>query len=291
MKVLITGITGLLGKELAMTLSKSHEVCGIARGGSFMDFEVHTVDLTDQKATYQTITKINPDIVIHSAAMSNVDLCEKDPESAIQQNAIAAKNVALACQRFDAEMLYVSTDYVFTDNDSNRFKGFCETDPLNPASMYGRSKADGETIVSSLLNKRYIVRVSWLFGKWRDNFVSQTVKMLKEGKNPVMVSDMVSSPTYVKDLSESIETLVDSHSYGTYHITNGGFASRYEIACEICNMLGVPNTMIKKTTLAELHLLAPRPAFSGLEGTYWRLSGFKPLRHWKEAIKEFIERQ
>jgi dTDP-4-dehydrorhamnose reductase len=222
--------------------------------------------------------------------MSNVDQCEKEPDAALQQNAIAARNVALACQRFDTEMLYVSTDYVFNSDNPRRTNGFCETDAVNPASLYGRSKADGELLVRSLLHKAYVVRVSWLFGKWRDNFVSQTVKMLQEGKTPVMVSDMISSPTYVKDLSEAIETLLDSHAYGTYHITNNGFASRYEIACEICSIIGIPKAAIKQVTRNELHLLAPRPAFSGLEGTYWRLSGFKPLRPWQEAVKEFIER-
>jgi dTDP-4-dehydrorhamnose reductase len=289
MKILITGITGLLGKELAMALANKHEVCGIARGGSFMDFEVHNLDLSDQLATYQTITKINPDIVIHCAAMSNVDQCEKEPDSAIQYNAIATRNVALACQRFDAEMLYISTDYVFNGNDTNRKNGFIETDPLNPASIYGRSKADGEQFVRNLLNKAYIVRVSWLFGKWRENFVSQTVKLLQEGKAPTMVSDMISAPTYVKDLSKAIETLIDSHAYGTYHVTNTGFASRYEIAREICTIIGVPVSAVKQVTRAELHLLAPRPSFSGLANTYWRLSGFKPLRPWQEAIRDFIQ--
>ena len=129
-----------------------------------MDFDVQNIDLTDQSAAYETITKINPDIVIHTAAMSNVDQCEKEPDTAIAQNAIGTRNVALACQRFDAEMLYVSTDYVFSSEDISRKNGFIETDQLNHANIYARSKADGEKFVNVLLNKAYIVRISWLFG-------------------------------------------------------------------------------------------------------------------------------
>ena len=180
------------------------------------------------------------------------------------------------------------TDYVFSSSDTTRRNGFIETDVQIPLGVYSRSKADAEKFVSSLLNKFYIVRVSWLFGSWRDNFALQTIRQLNEGKSPTMVDDMVSAPTYVNDLAAAIGLLIKSHAYGTFHITNDGFASRYEIACEIANALGLPTSLIKRVSLADLKLAAPRPTFSGLDNFYWRISGFSPMRPWKDAIREFV---
>jgi dTDP-4-dehydrorhamnose reductase len=290
-KILITGINGLLGSELAGILEQKHEVSGLDISGSSgtrVAREVHNVDLTDYAATFASIIKINPDIVIHTAANANVDQCETVPSLAYRMNALATRNVALACQKFDAAMLYISTDYVFrrTKHPKN---GFTEFDAPDPVGVYGVSKYRGEVYVRELLNRHYIVRTSWLFGKKRNNFVSQTAEALLSGKPSMMVTDMISSPTNVKDLSAAISFLIESNIFGTYHITNSGFASRYQIGLEIAKMMKLPAKNIKKTVLAKLKLPAPRPDFSALRNYVWELNGFQPLRPWQEAVAEFLK--
>lgn len=291
MKILITGINGMLGTELAGILEQKHEVSGLDISGSSGakgPREIHNVDLTDYASAFDSITKINPDIVIHTAANANVDQCETVPDLAYRMNALATRNVALACQRFDAAMLYISTDYVFNGKKSRK-EPFNEFDATDPVGVYGSSKYRGEVFVRELLNKSYVVRTSWLFGKKRANFVTQTAEALISSKQAPMVTDMISSPTHVRDLSEAVSSLIETNVYGTYHITNGGFASRYEIGLEIAGMMKRPAKYIKKSTLAGLKLPAPRPAFSALRNYVWELNGFKPLRPWQDAVKEFLK--
>ncbi len=289
MKVLITGINGMLGTALYSTLKDKHEVYGIdivnPSGGS----RNFNIDLTDFEIANKTITKINPDVVIHTVALTDVDKCETDPDLAYKLNSVATRNVAVCCQRFDAAMLYVSTDYVFSGKPSKAsINGYTEFDDVCPLSVYARSKYEGERYVQSLLNKYYITRTSWLYGSRRKNFVTQIADALKEGKPANMAEDMVSSPTYVNDLAFAIAKLIDSGKYGLYHLTNSGFASRYDIAMEISKMMDLPAGKIKKVKLSELNLPAVRPVFSAMKNYVWQLSGFDPIRPWQEAVKEFL---
>lgn len=290
MKVVITGITGLLGTELSNVLSNKHEVIGLLHLNTNINPEIktHKVDISDQRATYNVLTKINPDIVIHSAALADVDKCEKDPDYAYKVNSIGTRNIALACQRFDTVMLYVSTDYVFSGKDGSDtpYKEFDKVDPIN---VYGESKLAGEGFVSSLLNKFFIVRTSWIFGELHPNFITQVIKSLKNNKSVKAAADMNSSPTYVKDLSQAIYELIDTNCYGAYHITNTGHDSRYNIAIRIAEMLKLPGNLIEKTTQKQLNLPAKRPVFSALNNYVWKLNGFKPLRNWQETMSEFIK--
>jgi len=289
MKILITGINGMLGTALNDALKDKHELFGldIVNSDGAGNFNV---DLTDFDATRKSIIKINPDIVIHTAALTDVDKCETDPDLAYKLNSVATRNVAVSCQRFDAALLYISTDYVFSDAPSKVHKdGYTEFDEVCPVSVYARSKYEGERYVKSLLNKYYIVRTSWLYGSKRKNFVTQIAEALKNGKPANMAEDMVSSPTYANDLAEAITKLVESEKYGLYHVTNSGLASRYEIALEISKMLGMPMSNVKKVKLKELNLPAVRPSFSAMKNYVWQLSGFEPIRPWQEAVKEFLQ--
>ncbi|MFH1369619.1 MAG: dTDP-4-dehydrorhamnose reductase [Elusimicrobiota bacterium] len=287
MKILITGINGMLGTELAGVLEPSHEVTGIDIESAPSGRKVYKVDLTDSKTTYDAIIKVNPDIVIHTAAVTNVDQCETEPDFAYKLNAIATRNVAAACQRFDAAMLYISTDYVFSGTGPPK-TGYTEFDRPGPISVYGDSKYAGELFVKELLNKHFIVRTSWLFGHLRANFVTQIADALKSGKPVKTASDMTSSPTYAKDLSHAIEKLIKTNLYGTYHLCNSGFASRYAIGLEIAGMLKLPDKNVKKIKIEKLKLPAGRPRFSGMRNYVWELNGFKPMRPWQEAVKEFL---
>ncbi|MGA2091471.1 MAG: dTDP-4-dehydrorhamnose reductase [Endomicrobiales bacterium] len=288
MKILITGITGQLGTALTDALEDDHEIIGLCKDSRCPDHTTIRADLTNWKAVYDAVTRINPDIVIHAAAQSNVDACQRDPDQAYRVNALGTRNIAAACQRFDAVMLYVSTDYVFSGTNAPK-EGYTEFDAQSPTSVYGQSKWQGEEFVRTLLNRYFIVRTSWLFGKTRANFVSQIVDAINESKPYTAVDDMFSAPTLVNDLAGGITKLISTPLYGTYHLTNTGFASRYEIASFIATQLGLPLTTVKKASLKELRLSAPRPAFSALRNYIWELNGFEPLRSWQDAVAAFIE--
>ena len=287
MKILVTGIGGLLGSEVARVLSRGNEVLGLSKESRTAEFKTVNLGITDPGAVYETISKINPDLVVHSAAFSNVDGCEKDPDKAYSVNALGTRNVCLACQRFDTVLAYISTDYVFSGTEVSK-KGFSELDTPDPKSVYAKSKLAGEWFVRNLLDKFFIIRPSWLFGPKRDNFVSQIFSALKDNKKIRQAADMVSAPTYVADLALAVQKLTATNLYGLYHISNSGFASRYEIALFIARLLGCPEANIEKIRLKDLNMPAPRPQFSGLDNYAWRLNGFKPLRPWQEAVTEFL---
>ena len=287
MKIILTGVTGLLGNQLAKKLVNEHSVIGMSKSGISPIYKTINVDITDATATYNAITKENPDIVIHCAALSHVDECEKNPHEAYKINALGTRNIALSCQRFDAKLLYISTDYVFTSQNTIP-NGFNEFDITNPCNVYAKSKLAGEDYVKELLNKFWIIRTSWLFGNGRTNFVTQFLSAMHNDKPYVAVTDMISSPTSVYELSDAISKLIKTELFGTYHLSNSGFASRYEIALFMAKLFKVPESKITKTTLKELSLQAQRPNFSGLNNLVWELEGFKKLSTWQDAIENFV---
>ncbi|HBU69945.1 MAG TPA: dTDP-4-dehydrorhamnose reductase [Elusimicrobia bacterium] len=288
MKILITGINGMLGTELTGTLEPKHTIIGLDINAASSSRNIIKVDLTDPQSTYEAITKANPDIVIHTAAVTNVDLCETDPDLAYRMNALATRNVALSCQRFDAVMVYISTDYVFSGDDTPE-GGYSEFHEVNPVSVYGASKLAGERFVRDLLSKYFIVRTSWLFGSLRANFVTQIADAVTSDGSVKTASDMVSSPTNVRDLSQALARLIETNLYGTYHISNSGYASRYEIGLEIAKMLNGSSEAISKIELKNLNLPAKRPCFSAMRNYVWKLNGFEPLRSWQESVGEFLK--
>jgi len=289
MKVLITGINGLLGSELVPCLEENHEVTGVCRNPATAACATRSLDITDRKAVYDAVTRINPDVIIHSAALSNVDECENNPDEAFKINCYGTRNLALACQRFDAALLYVSTDYVFSGRQ-HPAAGYTEFDATEPLSVYGTSKRDGEWMACHLLNKFYIVRTAWLFGKTRRNFIQSVNDSLAAGKEINACTDMTGSPTYAKDAAEAISTLIDTGAYGIYHVTNEGFGSRYEIASYIARLKKYPAQLIKKVEQEQLRLPARRPAFSGLNNYAWKLNNLPPLRPWQDAVEQYLSK-
>jgi dTDP-4-dehydrorhamnose reductase len=268
-------------------LEKDHEIVGITKDTTVPGQDVQHLDICDIDKTYSVITRINPDLIIHAAAVSNVDGCEKDPDLAYRVNALGTRNIATACQRFDAVMVYISTDYVFSGSERPDM-GYTEFDQTGPQNVYARTKLAGEQFVRQLLNKYYIVRPSWLFGSSRANYLTEIADAFMEGKPINVTDDMVSAPTYVNDLAAAIGELITKPCYGTVHLCNGGFASRYGIAVHLAGLMGAPHSLIRKMTLKELNLAARRPSFSGLNNYIWKLERFKPLRHWQEAAEEFL---
>lgn len=296
MRILITGACGMLGRDLVDVLSEDQELylLDMQKFPSSLSsqFSTLTLDITDSTRTYREVTRINPDIVIHTAAYTDVDGAETNTDLAFRVNALGTRNIALACQRFDTELLYISTDFVF---DGEKGESYLEFDRPNPQSIYGKSKYWGELYIDSLLNRFYIVRSSWLFGKNGKNFVTTMLNLAKQKKEIEVVNDQIGSPTYTKDLARAIAQLIGREGkdsitraslYGIWHITNSGQCSWYEFAGEI---LQDSDVLLKPITSEELNRPAKRPKFSVLENSVRKLQGWKSLRHWKEALKDYLK--
>lgn len=274
MKVLITGAKGQLGQDLQKVFA-NEEVAAF-------DLDL---DITDLSPLLKKFESFAPDTVIHAAAYTDVDGCEKNQDTAFQVNALGTANVSIAANYVDAQMLYVSTDYVFDDESD---KPRTEFDNVNPQSVYGKSKLAGEKAVSSLTNKFYIARTAWLYGHGGANFVKTILKAAKEKGKLKVVDDQRGSPTFSLDLAEKIKEIVKSSQCGIYHVTNSGECSWYDFAKKIIE-LGAIDAQITPCSTEEFPRPAKRPAFSVLRNYNLELRGFKPMRSWQDALKSYFE--
>jgi len=277
-KVLITGSNGMLGSSLFEQLKKKYSIKGIT---------IEDADITDFDAVVKVIRKIKPDIVIHTAGYTKVDDCESNSLLAYKVNAIGTRNVAVACQKIDASMVYISTDYVF---DGTKESPYTEFDAANPLSVYGKTKLAGEEFVRQILNRFYIIRTSWLYGKGGSNFVDTIINKAKKEKVLKIVDDQRGSPTYANDLADKIGENIKEEKYGIYHVTNSGSCTWFEFAkriIEYSNIKGVDVIPIKSNAL---NRPAKRPANSVLQNFMLELEGIPLLRHWEEAVREYIRK-
>ncbi len=278
MKILITGCKGMLGTDLMNVLSaEAHDVVGS---------DVQELDITNLEATLAFIKRIEPDVVINCSAYTNVDACETEINLAYKVNSIGPRNLAIAAQEVGAKLVHISTDYVF---DGNKGEAYLEGDFVNPLSVYGKSKLDGENHVKSLMNKYFIVRTQWLYGVHGKNFVKTMINLSKERTELMVVNDQFGSPTHTLDLCHAISELINTKEYGTYHITNSGIVSWFQFTKDIMELIGKSDITVKPCTTAEFPRPAKRPAYSPLKNYNWELCGFKPLRDYKEALSEYLE--
>lgn len=276
-RILVTGSRGMLGSDVVTVLSEEHDVIGV----NSQDF-----DITEKDTTIKFIKRIKPDLIIHSAAYTDVDGCENNIDKAFKVNALGARNIAIAAQEINSAMLYVSTDYVY---DGQKEIPYYEYDITNPLSIYGRSKLEGENFVKSLVDKYYIVRTSWIFGRNGKNFVKTMLELSKTKDSLNIVDDQIGSPTYTLDLAKAIKKLIDSGCYGTYHLTNSEYCSWYDFTKYIYEIANISHVKLNPITTEELGRPAPRPKNSKLEKFYWKLNGFKELRSYKEAVDEYTK--
>ncbi|MDD2890525.1 MAG: dTDP-4-dehydrorhamnose reductase [bacterium] len=246
--------------------------------------DLPNLDISNSNATQLIINK-SPDYVLHLAAYTDVDGCEKNTEFAEKTNVEGTKNVALACKTLNIPLLYISTDYVF---DGQKQTPYNEWDKTNPISVYGKTKEDGEKAVKTLLKKYWIVRTSGLYGKEGKNFVDTIITKAKELKFLRVVNDQFGSPTYVEHLSTAIKELIKTEEYGIYHVTNSGYCTWYEFAKSIINIANI-KCEIQPISSDELSRPAKRPK-------NWRLANFflentikKTLPSWHSAVKEYIK--
>lgn len=273
MRVVITGHNGQLGRQLQAAFA-GHEILGL---------DLPADDITSPAASAR-VAGFHPDLVLHAAAYTDVDGCEGNLEKAFLVNAIGTQNVALGAQQAGASMLYVSTNEVF---DGTRRDAYREWDPVNPGSVYARSKSAGEQIVRDLLQRFYVVRVAWLFGPGGANFVTKLLAAAAKNGPLRVAADEFGNPTYAPDVATAIARLVATGRYGVYHLTNAGFCSRYEYAREIVRLAGRPDTPITPILSAEWQRLSRPPLHAVLANTAGYASGIV-LRPWQEALAEYM---
>jgi dTDP-4-dehydrorhamnose reductase len=276
MKVIVTGAKGQLGTDLVHLLAdKRYEVYGYGR---------EELDITNYDQVKRVISEVSPDVVIHVAAYTKVDLAESEPDQAFLINAYGTRNIAVASEAEGAKLVYISTDYVFDGTATTPYNEFA---PTNPLSVYGKSKLAGEQFVRDLHSKFFIVRTSWVYGKHGNNFVKTMLKLAQERDELSVVYDQIGCPTYTVDLSNCILKLIQTEKYGIYHVSNSGHCSWYEFAKAIFEEVGI-EVKVHPCTTKDFPRLAPRPAYSVFEHMALRLNGFNEMRNWREALKKFI---
>ncbi|MEE8185221.1 MAG: dTDP-4-dehydrorhamnose reductase [Thermodesulfobacteriota bacterium] len=272
MRVFITGAFGQLGSEIERAFEGSDFFLG-GRSES---------DITNQ-GIIKTIVDFEPDLVIHTAAFTDVDGCEIKPDKAFKVNAFGTRNVAVGAEKAGAKLIYISTDYVFDGKSDEPYDEFSGTNPIN---VYGMSKLGGEEFIKHLSRRFFIVRSSWLYGKTGKNFVKTILNIAREKDELRVVNDQRGAPTYVKDLAEMISKIARTEAYGLYHASGGGYCTWYEFALEILRLADIKKEVVP-TSSSELNRPAPRPANSALTSIALKQIGIEP-RQWKEAIKEFM---
>ncbi|MGL4912419.1 MAG: dTDP-4-dehydrorhamnose reductase [Romboutsia sp.] len=277
MNILLTGTTGQLGHDVLNEINlRGHNPIVLTRD------ELNLASLSDIK---NTIISHNPDSIIHCAAYTQVDLAEDNKDICQTINSLAVKEIALGAKELNIPLIYLSTDYIFDGNKSSPYK---EDDLANPINIYGKTKYEGELYIKNIMDKYFIVRISWVFGQNGNNFVKSMLKLSKEKKELSVVDDQIGSPTYTKDLAPLLIDMVESDKYGIYHATNEGFCSWYEFAKEAFKYKEITISLNPIKT-SQYPTKAKRPLNSKLSKCKLSASGFKPLRHWKEALHDYID--
>ena len=281
-RMLVTGAGGMVGSYLEAALPGYDLVMTDTVAGFI------PLDVRDPAAVMDAVATAKPDVVLHLAAATDVDRCEREPDWAFHSNAIGTQNVALACQRHGATMVYVSTGGVFW---GDQLEPYTEFDTPRPPNVYGRAKLAGEHIVESLLQQFYIVRAGWMIGGGPKDkkFVGKMVQLMRSGPGPLLaVSDQVGSPTYAKELVGGIHDLLATGYYGRYHLANQGTCSRYDVALEIRSILQLPHIQIEPVSSAYFPLAAPRGRSEALRNLKLDLLGINMMQPWQEALRDYV---
>ena len=300
MKIFVTGVNGQLGHDVVNELvARGHEAVGSDISGEYLgipDGSAVTaapyvrLDITRGEAVNAVIGKIRPDAVIHCAAWTAVDAAEEEENIPVVRavNADGTKHVADACREFGAKMMYLSTDYVFDGQGSEPWKPDCRD--YRPLCVYGQTKLEGELAVANTLDKYFIVRIAWVFGKNGKNFVRTMLNVGKKYPAVRVVNDQIGTPTYTFDLARLLADMIETDRYGYYHATNeGGYISWYDFACEIFRRAGYSTEVIPVTTAEYGLSKAVRPFNSRLDKKKLAESGFTPLPVWQDALARYLK--
>ncbi len=274
-KILLIGAKGMLGTDLMREFEADSNYSVV--GTDISDF-----DITKENQVRDFIKKNKPDYVINAAAYTDVDKCEEDKDICNKVNGQALQYIAKACRDENAILVHISTDYVF---DGLKAEGYKEEDRIDPVNQYGASKALGEKMVRENMEKHYIVRISWLFGKNGKNFVETMLNLAKDHKELKVVNDQHGKPTYTVDLAKALKILIETKpAYGVYHLPNEGQTTWYDFAMEIFKNVG-KDINVNPCTSEEFPRPAKRPQYSILIN-----SKLPKLRSWREALKEYLSK-
>lgn len=300
MKVLVTGVSGQLGHDVMNELAKrgytgvgsdiAPEYSGVDDNTAVVNMEYVQMDITDEKAVDEIITRVNPDVIVHCAAWTAVDMAEDDDkvEKVRAVNAGGTRNIAKAAKKLDCKMVYISTDYVFDGQGEKPWEPDCKD--YKPLNVYGQTKLEGELAVSELLDKYFIVRIAWVFGVNGKNFIKTMINVGKTHDTVRVVNDQIGTPTYTLDLSVLLVDMIETDKYGYYHATNeGGYISWYDFTLEIYKQAGLDTKVIPVTTKGYGLSKAARPFNSRLDKSKLVKNGFTPLPTWQDATRRYVE--
>ena len=300
MKVFVTGVGGQLGHDVMNELHKRgyegvgsdiHPVySGVADGSAVTVMPYEALDITDAAMVRDVLNRVNPDVVIHCAAWTAVDLAEdEDKQEKVRAiNAGGTRNIARVCKDLNCKMVYISTDYVFDGQGETPWEADCKA--YSPINIYGQTKLEGELAVAETLEKYFIVRIAWVFGLNGNNFIKTMLKVGKKFDTLRVVNDQIGTPTYTLDLSSLLVDMAESEKYGYYHATNeGGYISWYDFACEIFRQAGYTANVVPVTTAEYGLSKAARPFNSRLDKSKLVQSGFEPLPTWQDALSRYLK--
>ena len=274
MRILITGAHGQVGQALIGALGSRHTLLSLHRS---------ELDISAISATAR-IVEMQPELVIHAAAFTNVDACAREPDRALLVNGLGSKHIALACQQLDIPLMYISTNEVF---DGRAERPYLEFDPTQPINPYGYSKWVGEQVVQQLVRRFYIVRIAWVFGGER-NFVRTILRMAHERSELAVVDDEIGNPTYAPDVAEAIGALIEQPAYGVYHLVNEGYCSRFAFAQEILRQAELEHVTLRPIKLAEYVRDSTPPRFGALRNFVGATDLGIQLRPWQAALNTFL---
>ena len=300
MKVFVTGVAGQLGHDVvnevcgrgytAVGSDIAPEYAGVQDGSAVTQCQYVALDITDKAAVAAALAEIAPDVVVHCAAWTAVDLAEdEDKQEKVRSiNAGGTQNIADACKALNCKMVYISTDYVFDGQGQTPWQPDCKD--YKPLNVYGQTKLEGELAVANTLEKYFIVRIAWVFGRNGNNFIKTMLNIGKKYPELRVVCDQIGTPTYTYDLSRLLADMIETDKYGYYHATNeGGYISWYDFACEIFRQAGY-ETKVNPVTTAEYGLSkAARPFNSRLDKAKLVENGFTPLPTWQDALTRYLK--
>jgi dTDP-4-dehydrorhamnose reductase len=280
LKILVTGAKGMLGTDLCREWqTHGHEIYAT---------DIQEMDVREPVQVQKTFADFNPELVLHLAALTDVDGCEREPEQAYRTNTIGTQNVAQACQPANIPLVYISTLSVF---DGAKPEPYTEFDTPNPQSWYSRSKYEGEKIVEHLLQRYYILRPGWMFGGGAidKKFVARIIELARHNSELKIVNDRFGSPTYTRDLARTLIQLTRTGWYGVYHAVNSGEpCSRYELAQKVLEYAQVTSCRLLPVSSEEFPLPAPRPRMEAGRNMRAELLGLEWMRPWQIALREYV---
>ena len=300
MKIFVTGVAGQLGHDVMNELKKrgydgvgsdvASAYTGIQDGSAVTEMPYISLDITDKATVEKVLKEVQPDVVIHCAAWTAVDMAEDDDkvEKVRAVNATGTENIALVCKELNCKMVYISTDYVFDGQGETPWDPDCKE--YKPMNVYGQTKLEGELAVSRNLDKYFIVRIAWVFGVNGKNFITTMLNVGKTHDTVRVVNDQIGTPTYTYDLARLLIDMIETDKYGYYHATNeGGYISWYDFTCEIYRQAGYSTKVIPVTTEEYGMSKAARPFNSRLDKSKLVKNGFTPLPTWQDALSRYLK--